>query len=437
MSSESQSGPLASCEDESARYREFALAVQVAGHAIYMTDPAGVITYVNPEFEQATGFSPAEAVGRTPRILKSGLMDASYYDGLWRTILSGAAWSEEVINRRKDGSIYYALQTIASIKDDAGAIKSFVAIQSDITATKELELALARSEGLYRSVLSSMREGVILQDADGVIKAANPAAERILGLRRDQATGRTSADPAWQSIREDESPYPAEEHPAMLALKAGVQVDEAVMGLRRPSGELVWIAINARPVRDPDGSVRGVVTTFVDVSERKQRADAVRRAAETDFLTGLRNRYAMDRSLREAVARAGRYGEDLAVLFLDIDHFKQVNDRYGHDVGDLTLSSVAAAVAGALRAGDQAARWGGEEFIVAAYRADRAAALALAERLRQAVAALKLETAGSVTVSLGVALYRDGDDLDSLVGRADKALYEAKAAGRNRVVLGD
>lgn len=437
MSSESQSEPLSSCEDESARYREFALAVQVAGHAIYMTDPSGVIGYVNPEFERATGFSPAEAVGKTPRILKSGLMDASYYEGLWRTILSGATWSEEVINRRKDGSIYYALQTIASIKDESGAITSFVAIQSDITATKELELALARSEGLYRSVLGAMREGVILQDEDGVIKAANPAAERILGLRRDQATGRTNADPAWQSIREDGSPYPPEEHPAMLALKAGVQVDEAVMGLRRPSGELVWIAINARPIRDPDGSVRGVVTTFVDVSERKQRADAVRRAAETDFLTGLRNRYAMDRSLREAVARAGRYGEDLAVLFLDIDHFKLVNDRYGHDVGDSTLSSVAAAIAGALRAGDHAARWGGEEFIVAAHRADRAAAMALAERLREAVAALTLETAGAVTVSLGVALYREGDDLDSLVGRADRALYEAKAAGRDRAVLAD
>lgn len=213
-----------------------------------------------------------------------------------------------------------------------------------------------------------MREGVILQDEEGVIKAANPAAERILGLRRDEATGRTNADPAWQSIREDGSPYPVHEHPAMLALKAGVQVDEAVMGLRRPNGELVWIAINARPICGPDGGVSGVVTTFVDVSERKQRA---------------------------------------------------------------------AAIAGALRAGDQAARWGGKEFIVAAHRADRAAALALAERLREAVAALSLEAAGSVTVSLGVALYRDGDDLDALVGRADKALYAAKDADRNRVVMGD
>lgn len=437
MSPESQSEPLAACEDESARYREFALAVQVAGHAIYMTDPAGVITYVNPEFERATGFSPAEALGKTPRILKSGLMSDGYYRDLWRALLGGETWSEEVINRRKDGSVYYALQTIASIKDESGAIKSFVAIQSDITATKDLERALERSEGLYRSVLSSMREGVILQDEAGVIKTANAAAERILGLRRDGATGRTNADPAWRTIREDGSPYPAEEHPAMLALKAGVQVDEAVMGLRRPSGELVWIAINARPVRDPDGSVRGVVTTFVDISERKQRTDAVKRAAETDFLTGLRNRYAMDRSLREATARAGRYGEDLALIFLDIDHFKQVNDRFGHDLGDLTLSSVAAAIAGGLRAGDQAARWGGEEFIVAAHRADRAAARALAERLRAAVAALSLEAVGSVTVSLGVALYRPGDDLDSLVGRADKALYAAKAAGRDRVVMED
>lgn len=133
MSLKSRPEPHASCEDESARYREFALAVQVAGHAIYMTDPSGVISYVNPEFERATGFSPAEAMGQTPRILKSGLMSDDYYRDLWRAILNGDTWSEEVINRRKNGSVYYALQTIASIKHESGAIKSFVALQSDVT----------------------------------------------------------------------------------------------------------------------------------------------------------------------------------------------------------------------------------------------------------------------------------------------------------------
>ncbi len=422
-----------SCLDEDAHSRLFTLAVETAGHAIYITDPQGVINYVNPEFERATGYAAAEAIGRTPRILKSGMMGLEYYEKLWEGILSGQSWAEEVVNRRKDGSLYYALQTINSIKGDDGSIQGFVAIQSDITRSKELERELSFSESRYRTVLASMREGVIFQDARGAVVTINSAAERMLGKATDAQGGDGLEPSSWRAIREDGSPYPASEHPSLLALKAGVQVDEAVMGIPKRDGGTLWLAVNARPVPGADGSIQGAVTSFVDISERKQKADAIRRAAESDFLTGLKNRYAMNKALRDELARAERYGEPLSALFLDIDYFKKVNDRYGHDTGDEVLRGVAAVIASALRGSDIASRWGGEEFLIIAPHSNAAEAGALAERIRRAIEAATMGQAIRVTVSIGHTSYRKGDDIDALVNRADKALYNAKEGGRNRV----
>jgi diguanylate cyclase (GGDEF)-like protein/PAS domain S-box-containing protein len=421
------------CLDDDAHNRLFSLAVETAGHAIYITDPQGVISYVNPEFERATGYAAAEAIGKTPRILKSGIMGAEYYMKLWEGILSGQSWAEEVINRRKDGSVYYALQTINSIKDDEGRIQGFVAIQSDITRSKELERELMLSESRYRSVLASMREGVIFQDARGAVVTINSAARRMLGLSAEGREREGTAPSSWIAIREDGSPYPASEHPSLLALKAGVQVDEAVMGIPKPDGDTLWLAVNARPVPGADGSIQGAVTSFVDISERKQKADAIRKAAESDFLTGLKNRYAMNKKLREELARAERYGEPLSALFLDIDFFKKVNDRYGHDTGDEVLRGVAAVIAANLRGSDLASRWGGEEFLIVAPHSDAADAAALAERIRSSIEAAIMGQAIRVTVSIGCSSYRKGDDIDALVNRADQALYGAKEGGRNRV----
>jgi PAS domain S-box-containing protein len=122
--------------------RRFNRAIETAGHAIYITDRDGTITYVNPAFEDVTGYTWDEAQGRTPRILDSGLMSDDYFDDLWETILSGDVWEEEVRNERKDGTLYYAQQTIAPVSDESGAIQEFVAIQTDITPLKERERQL-------------------------------------------------------------------------------------------------------------------------------------------------------------------------------------------------------------------------------------------------------------------------------------------------------
>ena len=141
--------------EREAELRRMKRAVDASGHAIYITDPAAHIEYVNPAFEEITGYPAAEAIGKTPRILKSGEMDEQYYEEMWEALLSGSEWEEEVINRRKSGEVYTAHQTISPITDGSGTIEAFVAIQTDITERKELHQRLSVVNRILRHDIRS------------------------------------------------------------------------------------------------------------------------------------------------------------------------------------------------------------------------------------------------------------------------------------------
>ena len=153
----------------------------------------------------------------------------------------------------------------------------------------------------------------------------------------------------------------------------------------------------------------------------------------TDKLTGLYNRRKLDEVLEEELARSRRYAVGFAVVLLDVDHFKRINDTCGHLAGDSVLVAIAQLLREGTREADAVGRYGGEEFLLVCRHATRGAGSVIAEKIRAGVEALEFEDSGPVTVSAGVAAYRDGDTLASLVGRADAALYRAKSAGRNRV----
>ena len=165
-----------------------------------------------------------------------------------------------------------------------------------------------------------------------------------------------------------------------------------------------------------------------------RRWRAAVRDASTDTLTGLANRRGGREALEREVQRASRYGRPLSVIVFDLDHFKAVNDRYGHAAGDLVLRSVARAAARAVRDTDRVIRWGGEEFLVLCTETGQGEASRLAERLRRRIERVHLGRRRVVTASFGVATFAAGEDAAALSERADKALYRAKNAGRNRVV---
>lgn len=162
--------------------------------------------------------------------------------------------------------------------------------------------------------------------------------------------------------------------------------------------------------------------------------EQLRQRANTDYLTGLPNRRKMTNLIEEALERAQRYSQPFSILLFDIDHFKDINDSHGHDVGDDVLRRIAAIVAENVRKVDRVSRWGGEEFLILAPEADLAHATQFARRLKRVIAEHTHNPAGSVTASFGVASYCTGDTLHDVLKRADRALYRAKELGRNRVI---
>lgn len=176
---------------------------------------------------------------------------------------------------------------IHPIFDEAGQVSLLIAQNQDITESKRSEVALRESEERYRSVIAAMAEGIVLQDAQGVVQACNAAAERILGLSADQIMGRISVDPRWRTIHEDGSPFKSENHPLAITLRTGRPCQNVVMGICKPDQTLCWISMNSQPLFAPAQSKPyAAISSFTEITERKQAEIALRQQAERERLIG-------------------------------------------------------------------------------------------------------------------------------------------------------
>lgn len=199
-------------------------------------------------------------------------------------------------------------------------------------------------------------------------------------------------------------------------------------------GETHWCLLTHNPLPDRGGFVR----TFTNITRRKSMEACLVKLSQEDALTGLFNRRTLMEAIEAEVARSLRYQRPLSLLAIDIDHFKQVNDRWGHPQGDAVLKAFAAACRETMRDNDKVGRWGGEEFVVLLPETDRPEAERVASRLHARVAALAIDTCGGgtihITASIGATAAHSGDSVETLLKRADDALYAAKAAGRDCVL---
>ncbi|WP_102127005.1 GGDEF domain-containing protein [Deinococcus planocerae] len=217
-----------------------------------------------------------------------------------------------------------------------------------------------------------------------------------------------------------------------LGLKAAAGVQAVFSGLATPGGVVNLLVLHALVVGSFYLLLQVLTVVYMRQARLEQERGVLERFAHVDDLTGLLNRRAFDHALGAASGQASRHLDPLSLIAFDLDAFKRVNDAYGHPVGDRVLRELAALARRELRAGDLLARWGGEEFVWLLPGADLGAAARAAERLRAAVEAHDFRV-GRVTLSLGVAGWRSGDDPQALFRRADDLLYTAKRGGRNRV----
>ena len=213
-------------------------------------------------------------------------------------------------------------------------------------------------------------------------------------------------------------------------------MQDVVMGIKREGKDVIWLLVGAVPLLDKqDASVTRVVTTFADITARRASEKQLKALATTDGLTQINNHRAFREQLTLEMMRSTRYSHPLALIMIDVDHFKAFNDTFGHPAGDVVLKDVAAVLKLAARGTDFAARYGGEEFAIILPDTDTIGASIIAERIRAGIqdSAWALRP---VTVSLGVASFSpDLTDASDFVARADRALYSAKTQGRNRVCI--
>lgn len=286
---------------------------------------------------------------------------------------------------------------------------------------------------IFRAAVDAAYDAVLITDAEldrpgPRIIHANPAFSRMTGYRLDEVLGESprilqgpETDPAvMQRLRDD--------------LEHGRHFEGTTKNYRKDGTafEMEW---TIAPVRDDDERITHYVALQRDVTERKRLLEMLRHQALIDGLTGALNRNETQRLLSLEIERARRYGTELSIVIFDIDHFKAVNDKFGHNLGDEVLASIAETVRPRMRTTDHFGRWGGEEFVALLPQTALEGAQAFAEDLRGRIAALAFRDGVRVTASFGVAARADESDGTTLIARADQALYASKNGGRNQVSL--
>ncbi len=299
---------------------------------------------------------------------------------------------------------------------------------------------------------AALPAGVLVLSESGEVVDANPAAERLLGLSVEQLRHLRSLDCGGRVVREDGSSYPMSEQPVFRTLRTGQALSNESLGLYTPTGELRWLLANTVPQFDAQSRVVGVIACFIDATDRRALQDRLHHSARTDALTQLPNREAVMDRLARAIDHAKRHpGYGFAVLFMDFDRFKQVNDTLGHGAGDELLRQIAQRLQHTLRPGDAlaridsgqavAARLGGDEFVVVLEGVrEHATVRAITERLMADLREPYTVTHHPVqsSASIGVVLWQgQGLGPQEILRNADTAMYEAKRAGRNRYVIFD
>ena len=386
----------------------------------------GTISYVNDKFCAISQYQREELIGQNHRIVKSGLHDAAFYRKMRDAIRNGVVWHGETCHRAKDGSLYWVKNTFVPLSSTA----SYIAISTDITAQKQTEEKLR-----IASIAFETHEAIVVTDMQARIINVNHAFEQLTGYSAAEAIGQNPK--ILQSGRHDQMFY--QDMWATL-LKDGIWSGE--MWDRRKDGSVYpkWLTISA--VRNEKQEATNYVAIFMDISERKRAEEEIQRLAFYDTLTELPNRrLLMDRLIQSLIAseRSGSFG---ALLFMDMDNFKILNDTQGHDVGDMLLIEVARRLKSSVRESDTVARLGGDEFVVILQGLGSSELLAAnqAEDVAEKIVAALSETYhlgkhehhSSVSIGVGLFLGR-GTTVDELLKRADTAMYQAKSAGRNAV----
>ena len=293
----------------------------------------------------------------------------------------------------------------------------------------------------YKDILSYMYEGVYVVDKQRKIIFWNSGSEEITGYKKEEVMNRFCHNNILQHVTAEGTELCFSGCPLHSTLETG-EIREANVFLHHKEGHRVPVTVKSIPVFDNNNNIVAAIEVFTDSRYKKTTYEENRRLKNLltiDELTGISNRRHLDFNLRNMISESNEFSTSFGILFLDIDNFKDVNDTYGHNVGDEVLKLISRTIKSSLRLEDKIGRWGGEEFIALIKTNDKKELTRIAEKLRLLVSHsyYKIEDSEKlkVTISIGGAMYEKGEDVESLISRADKNMYFSKDNGRNKVTI--
>ena len=416
-------------------FSRFQEITSTLGEGVYVMDINGLITFTNPFAQQLLGWTEQEMHGQNAhRLFHYKRADQSFYaedDCVMRNVMkSGQPFkSTEEVFWRKDGTaINIKVTSVPMFRDEK--IVGAVVVFDDITERKKIENALRASEKSFKEIIEYAPIGMTIVSLDGKFIKVNQGLCNIVGYDNDELLQLT-----FQEITHPDDLSADLEHVRQL-LNDEIKSFRMEKRYIRKDKQIVWVQLSVSIFRDEDNFPHYFISQIEDITERKQRHEEVEQYAYYDTLTNLPNRRMLLNRLQQSLAQAERYKRSMALLFLDLDHFKSINDTMGHEAGDAILKEVALRLSSCVRIDDTVSRQGGDEFVIILNEiAHVPAAEFVAEKVLNSLR-VPITVDGQdilMGTSIGIAV-RSNDmkiSVDELIKQADMAMYEAKGAGRN------
>jgi len=321
----------------------------------------------------------------------------------------------------------------AALGHEGRAYDGSLLIVSDHSELRDAEDRLHTIERQFETVFDRAPIGISIVGLDGVIRETNGELQKMSGYTREEMLGA----PSSMLVSQEDAERTSDAFVTEVLEKGGSHL-ALEHQLVRKDGQARWVRSDTSIVCDDAGTFQFAVVISTDITEKRLFEEHLVHEASHDHLTGIPNRALLRELLEQAAARTHRHDRSLAVMFVDLDHFKAVNDSMGHAAGDEVLVQAARRISGALRVGDVVARYGGDEFVVVCEDAgSHAGAVVIADRIRESLTR-PFEIEGGcaqIGASIGIVLSDGSDDIDRLLDHADQGLYRAKRDGRGRAVL--
>jgi diguanylate cyclase (GGDEF)-like protein/PAS domain S-box-containing protein len=377
--------------------------------------------YVNRAFCTQTGYLKEELIGKSPKIFQGEESNKILLQELKEDLQNDKDFIGQGINYKKDGTKYFVKWSISPLKDKNGKTIAYISYQKVLEKIVKFE-----NEKLLSSIVQNSENLIIATDLNGIIVFTNEAFNNTLGYKQDELIGKHSR--ILKSGKQDKGFYKS-----MWRSLLRDGVFEGVFESKRKDGSLFYDKKYIKTLKDEDGNSIYYMSISTDISKQKRKEEELKKELYLDNLTNIFNRRKYEEIIDKKILNYKTNDEEFSLILIDIDHFKQINDNYGHDMGDYILKEFAKLIKNNIRDNDMLFRWGGEEFALIIDKKSSDSKI-LCEKLRLLISTNHFQSI-KITASFGISSMLKAKDKKELFINSDKALYKAKNSGRDKVEI--